>query len=426
MRVCHFEDRGVGLLEPLTSTRPSCQLRCGQTTLRSKQARHFAGDSSSVLVRPQWADCFRMEHPDIPVNDPAWLTSGPAVLVNGRWLPPPDPAGELSGPVVGLVGEEIAYAVLGPEQLASITPQSLDDCLERWKDSLPRSQAGGILIRYPWDLVEQNPAQLWLDFQHSRAAGTFAPCPESVSVVGPRDRLLVDRTARLDPLVVVDTSGGPVLIDQDAVIHSFSRIEGPCYVGSDCQVLGAKLRAGSTLGPCCRVGGEVEASILHGFSNKYHDGFLGHSYIGEWVNLGAGTCNSDLRNDYGPVTVILHGEPIKTGLGKVGCFLGDHTKTAIGTLLNTGSNIGAFCNVVPAGPLLPKYLPPFTTWWNGTLREARELSDLLEMAAKVMRRRGCTFTEAHSRLYAHLFETTAAERRRALREAETRKLRRSA
>src|SRR5207245_10009051 len=131
-------------------------------------------------------------------------------------------------------------------------------------------------------------------------------------------------------------------IDAEAVVHARTRLEGACYIGLGCHVLGATIRAGTSLGPACRVGGEVEASIVLGRSNKYHDGFLGHSYVGEWVNLGAGTHNSDLRNDYGEVTAVVRGERIRTGLGKVGCFLGDHVKTGLGTLLNTGSNVGCF------------------------------------------------------------------------------------
>src|SRR5262249_35303314 len=161
------------------------------------------------------------------------------------------------------------------------------------------------------------------------------------------------------------------------------RIEGPSYVGSQTHVLGAKIRPGTTLGPNCRVGGEVEASIIQGHSNKYHDGFLGHSYIGEWVNLGAGTDNSDLRKDYGRVTVVVNGQSVATGRPKVGCFIGDHTRTGLGTLINTGSNIGSFCNLLPAGPLAPKYLPAFTSWWNGSLRDTADLPRVLATGSKV-------------------------------------------
>ena len=226
-------------------------------------------------------------------------------------------------------------------------------------------------------------------------------------------------------MVVADTQQGPVVIDEDAVVGAFSRLEGPCYIGPGSQVFGAKIRAGTSLGPQCRVGGEVEASILHGYSNKYHDGFLGHSYVGEWVNLGAGTHNSDLRNDYGEVTVTLHGMPVPTGMSKVGCFLGDHTKTGLGTLLNTGTNVGAFCNLLPAGRFAPKYVPSFTSWWNGSLREAFTLEQLLATAEIAMQRRGVKLTDAHKALYAGLWKETEGDRRQALRESEQRQLRRA-
>jgi hypothetical protein len=165
---------------------------------------------------------------------------------------------------------------------------------------------------------------------------------------------------------------------------------------------------------------------VQGHSNKYHDGFLGHSYVGEWVNLGAGTSNSDLRNDYGEVRMVADGRYLSTGQTKVGCFLGDHTKSGLGTLLNTGTNVGVFCNLLPAGTLLPKYVPSFCSWWNGTLTDNADLDRLLQTAATVMRRRGVAFTEAHAALYRHLFEETEPERRRVVPDAEQRRLRRIA
>src|SRR5262249_705025 len=150
-----------------------------------------------------------------------------------------------------------------------------------------------------------------------------------------------------------------------------------CYVGPRTHILGAKIRKGTTLGPNCRIGGEVEASIIQGNTNKYHDGFLGHSYVGEWVNLGAGTQTSDLRNDYADVHVTVAGERVATGLNKVGCFIGDHTKTGLGVLLNTGTTVGVFCNLLPAGRLLPKCIPSFCSCWKGALRETSELARLI-------------------------------------------------
>jgi UDP-N-acetylglucosamine diphosphorylase / glucose-1-phosphate thymidylyltransferase / UDP-N-acetylgalactosamine diphosphorylase / glucosamine-1-phosphate N-acetyltransferase / galactosamine-1-phosphate N-acetyltransferase len=424
MRLCFFEDRGVASLEPLTLTRPAFELLCGQTSLGAKQRRHFAASAAGALVRPHLAELCRAARPDTPVNDLPWLRAAPTVLVNARWLPPPGQAVAPPAPCVALVGDEVAYAVLGPERLTYCSANTLDDCLETWKSTLPPCQAGGRLLRYPWELVEHNAEQIRLDFRH--AAGERPPAPGHLVLVGGVEEVYVHPAARVEPLVVADTREGPVVIDRDAVVNAFTRLEGPCYVGPGTHVLGAKVRGGTTLGPNCRIGGEVEASIVHGHSNKYHDGFLGHSYVGEWVNLGAGTSNSDLRNDYGEVSVVIGGRRVPTGLTKVGCFLGDHTKTGLGTLLNTGTVAGVFCNLLPSGSFLPKWFPCFCSWWNGGLGEQTDLAALLRTAAEVMRRRGSAFGEAHAALFRALFDQSAPERRRALLDAEQRRLRRSA
>ncbi len=215
------------------------------------------------------------------------------------------------------------------------------------------------------------------------------------------------------------------MIDDDAIVQSFSRLEGPCYVGKGSWIVGAKLRAGSTIGPCCRIGGEVEASIVQGFSNKYHEGFLGHSYLGEWVNLAAATQTSDLRNDYGEIKVSVNGQRLATGRGKIGSYIGDHTKTGLAALLNTGSTIGAFANVLPAGTLLPQTIPSFCQVQEGQLHDLWDLRKVFQTASRVMQRRGKTLTEAHKDFYFTLFEATAAERQKTIRDSEMRRLRRS-
>jgi UDP-N-acetylglucosamine diphosphorylase/glucosamine-1-phosphate N-acetyltransferase len=425
MRVCLFEDRHVEQLEPLTLTRPAYELSCGISRLATKQWRYFAPCSSTgVLVRPILEEVQRQQRPGVAVNDLAWLRADAAVLVNARWLPPPGGL-DLTYPCVALLGEEVAYAVVGPELLAHCSPGTIDDCLDAWKRALPRQQAGGALVRHLWELVDRNGEQIVDDFEELKRC----PCADTgagVAVVGPRERLLIDPTAHVDPLVVADTTGGPVVIDAEAVVGAFTRLEGPCYVGPGTHVLGAKIRAGTSLGPQCRIGGEVEASIVLGHSNKYHEGFLGHAYVGEWVNLGAGTHNSDLRNDYGPVTVTVAGQKVDSGHTKVGCYLGDHTKSGLGALLNTGTSAGVFCNLLPSGGLLPKWVPSFCSVWNGTLVEVGPPAGLLDTARKVMHRRDRELTDALAGLYQKLRSTTALERQRALREADQKRLRRSA
>jgi UDP-N-acetylglucosamine diphosphorylase/glucosamine-1-phosphate N-acetyltransferase len=315
--------------------------------------------------------------------------------------------------------------VLTPELLNDCSPLTIDACLEEWKVSLPARSAGGWIARYLWELVEHNGDEIALDAWLSGPQRPRRDC-DLPALVGPAERLWVDPSARIDPMVVADTTGGPVVLDRDVVVTAFTRLEGPCYVGPGTQLHGAKVRAGTTLGPQCRVGGEVEASILLGWSNKYHDGFLGHAYVGEWVNLGAGTSNSDLRNDYGEVRVTVNGCVVPTGKAKVGCFLGDHTKTGLGALLNTGTSAGVFCNLLPTGGLLPRYAPSFCSVWNGALRENDDLDSLLRTASRMMSRRDRALTEAQQRLYRALWEKSAGLRRRTLCEAEARHLRQTA
>ncbi len=191
------------------------------------------------------------------------------------------------------------------------------------------------------DIVARNAEHVARDFHAEQAKAALSNRHlTTAALVGPADRLFIHETARVDPYTVFDTTNGPISIAAGAWVQPFTRIEGPSSIGRETQLFRANLRGGVTIGPNCRIGGEVEASIVHGFSNKYHEGFLGHAYVGEWVNLGAITSNSDLRNDYGEVYVPLGGDPVGTGQAKVGCFIGDHTRTGLGSMLNTGTAIG--------------------------------------------------------------------------------------
>jgi len=205
------------------------------------------------------------------------------------------------------------------------------------------------------------------------------------------------------------------VIDREAVVSAFTRLEGPCYVGPGTQLKAALVHAGTTLGPECRVGGEVESSIVQGYSNKAHEGFLGHSYLGEWVNLGAGTQTSDLRNDYGKVAVTVSGQRVETGLLKVGSFIGDHTKTSIDTLFNTGSVCGPFGMLVTSGGLLPRCLPAFCLVSQGRVRERTDLRAMFATAETMMARRGLAWSQEHTDFYLDLYERSSSERARAAR-----------
>lgn len=324
------------------------------------------------------------------------------------------------------MGEVVAYIVASAPGLITSLSDRLAEAAVDPALSLPRVEVGGHLFDFPWDLVRLNGEMIRRDFpRHIRGVEKQESAGHSSCIIGPPEQLAVMPGARIEPLAVIDTTAGPVLIDHDAVVQSFSRLEGPCYIGPGSRILGANVR-GSSIGPCCRIGGEVEGSIFQGYANKAHEGFLGHSYVGEWVNLGAGTQVSDLRNDYAPVRVGIAGEDVDTGLLKVGAFLGDHTKTGLGTLLNSGTVVGAFCHLLPWTTLLPKVIPSYCAFWLGQLQEQTDFRRLFGTAATVLRRRGALWTDRHAEFFLALFEQTARQRRAVLCPDSLQRMQRSA
>ncbi len=225
--------------------------------------------------------------------------------------------------------------------------------------------------------------------------GTLEP---RAIIYGDLSRLYLEAESKVEPGVILNLHAGPIYLDRGATIRPLSLVEGPCYIGKNTIIDGAKIRPNCSFGENCRIGGEVEASIFQGFSNKHHDGFLGHSYIGEWVNIGAGTSNSDLRNDYGSVKVTLGKQVIDSGSVKLGCFIGDHTKIAIGTLINTGTVIGIFANVFFPG-LTPKTVPSFS--WGGKKRW--KIDEVLKTAKAMMARRNVLLTKNYEKLIRYLY-----------------------
>lgn len=428
MRLCLVEDHAVAGLEPLTHTRPVYDLILGATTLGWKLGRAFGiGPGPArrgVIVRPFLAAMQRERDPRTVVNDRDWLGRGPVIIANARWVPPADftPPDD-GGAWIGLCDGHPACALVGPELAAGLTPNSVDGWFEdvAARPDIEVFELGGEWIHRPWDLVALNGEHLLRDFRIDGRRGVSNKHLRALALVGPADRLFVHETARIDPYTVFDTTNGPITLEPGVWVQPFTRVEGPCHIGRDTQLFRANLRGAVTLGPTCRIGGEVEAAIVHGHSNKYHEGFLGHAYVGEWVNLGAITSNSDLRNDYGEVHVPLGGDPVPTGMAKVGCFVGDHTRTGMGSMLNTGTVIGVMCNVLPAGLLLPKHVPSFAAVLYGRVAAGFPLDQMFATARIVKGRRGQSFSAVEEQLYQNLYEQTRLERERAFQKANDRR-----
>lgn len=308
----------------------------------------------------------------------------------------------------GYIDGHLAWIALGHEEAQLLMEDDYAEALLGIARTRRVVEATGTMITRPWDLVSHNCRQLELDFADE---GVSQPSSSPhVQCLGDDRDVYISEQAEIDPYVVIDTRTGPVSIDRDVHIQSFTRIEGPCHISRGSKVFRALIHHGTTIGPDCRVGGEIEESILHSHVNKYHEGFLGHSYVCPWVNLGAITTTSDLKSDYSDVAVPLQGEMVDTGLTKVGSFIGDHSKTAIDSMFNTGSSIGIMALVLPGGRLLPRHIPSFCNVSFGNVAASWPLEKALHTAKMAMERRGLELTPIAEQLLRVVYEMTADER----------------
>ncbi len=387
MNLALFEDAGVQQLLPLTWLRPAFALRCGRTRLIDKLRTHLSPRIARLLLRealqPLVAAQTALEPPE--ANQP-WL------LVNARLLL----SGDVAAPTPGeawVEAGELLVAAVAPEDLANWTAAVFQDSA-RLAEQVRRlrrvpTPSRARLIRYPWELALLNGAALTRELRDGgRHEGRVYP---GAHLLNP-GAIRIAPGAVIKPGVVLDAEAGPIEIDARAEIQPNAVIEGPCYIGPGCVVRpGAAIRASSTLGPVCKVGGEVEGSIFQGYSNKQHDGFLGHSYVGEWVNLGADTVTSDLKNTYGTIRVQINGVELESGEHFIGSIIGDHAKTGIGTILPTGCVLGVAANVFTRAAV-PKFVPSFAWLTDDGLTRFR-VDKALQIAATVMQRRGVALDE---------------------------------
>jgi UDP-N-acetylglucosamine diphosphorylase/glucosamine-1-phosphate N-acetyltransferase len=401
---------------PLSLSRPVWELRVGMKSLGQRLIEKFRPEETACFVPAYMAEAYR-EASGLRVNDAGALAGDDLLAVCGRvkaeslTLSPEGPPG--AG--IGKDGD-VLYVRAPKDAAAKLRAADIDAFLAAAKASLPNVPCGAATWNYTWDLVLANPEVLAADFRAAGREGIEGTVEQPSALRGDRKNVFIARGAKVHPMVVIDAEHGPVYIDEEAEIHPFTRIEGPCYIGKKSILLGAKCREGMSIGPMCRVGGEVEESILQGWSNKYHDGFLGHAYVGEWVNLGAGTTNSDLKNDYSSVSVSLDGRgSIDTGSTKVGCLIGDHTKTSIGALFNTGAYVGAMALILAMGKPLPKFIPSFAWFMDGAVTKGFGKGKLYETARAAMGRRKREWTAAQEAMWDAVFELTAPARDVALR-----------
>lgn len=424
--ICIFEDKDYRKLFPLTLTRPVYELRCGITSLREKIVREYSEARVSLQCREYLSEVLAQElreasHMNRGADEKNYQINevdGEARLfINGRILAKRGLKERI--PVEGenkiylsSKGELVAARVSGKvlDTLKNYLFSSEDFELSKFKERCAEEIVDIELIRYPWDLILHNSKEIEEDFFSICKEGAIrGAIHDRATLINPQKIFVGDHT-EVGPGVVLDAREGPIYIGDNVTVFPNATIIGPAFVGSGSQIkAGAKIYEGTSIGEISKVGGEVEESIIHSYSNKQHDGFLGHSYIGSWVNLGAGTNNSDLKNNYKTVKVYIDGKLVDSGSIFVGLFMGDHSKSGINTMFNTGTVVGVACNVYGAG-FPPKFIPSFS--WGHTNMVEHNLEKAIETARIVMGRRKVEMTKEYENLLRKVFELTAEERKK--------------
>jgi UDP-N-acetylglucosamine diphosphorylase/glucosamine-1-phosphate N-acetyltransferase len=413
MNICIFEDEKYRKLLPLVYFRPVYELRCGINLLKDKIIRSFSNPNVILHARDYLTDVLKRDYPNYYVSELP-PNANQVLFVNGRVLADPHFADKFK-----YNGKDIAY-VKGDDIVAFwASGENLEKFKNKFGTPLTKSdfenyekvEISAKLINYPWDIINNNGEQIVIDFNiltdgKARREGKIY---EGVHLLN-EHFIHIEEGAKIKPGVVLDAENGPIYIGKNVKILPNAVIEGPAYVGDGSLIkVSAKIYENTSIGPVCKVGGEVEASIIHAFSNKQHEGFIGHSYLGTWVNIGADTNNSDLKNDYSNVKVYVDGELIDSGSMFVGLIMGDHSKSGINLMFNTGTVVGVSCNIYGSG-LPPKFVPSFS--WGGAQDGfvTYRIDKAIEVARRVMARRNVQLTEIDEKLFRKIFELTEEER----------------
>jgi len=415
MQVCIFEDHHYRTFLPLVYFRPVYELRCGALSLRQKIEACFPRAKVLLHLRGDLAQCYRDDNPGAAVNT---VPEGDTWFINGRLVAD----GALAKLVRRKRQAECAYVADGEVAAAYVRAKSVPSVVRSWGEpitaqnftGIPSEPFAGTLVRYPWDLVSRSADEIANDFRQrsKKVARGLRPKIYRGAELLNRKNIVVGGGSVVKPGAVLDGEKGPIILGRNVTIMPNAVIEGPAFIGDHSIIkAGAKIYHGTSVGAHCKVGGELETSIIQSYSNKQHEGFLGHSYLGSWVNIGADTNTSDLKNTYGNVRVRLGDEEIDTGMQFVGLTMGDHSKTGINMMFDTGTVAGISCNLYGPG-VPPKFVPSFS-WGEKNAITVYDLDKSVETARRVMTRRDVKMSEAYERLFRTVFLMTDPDRRKA-------------
>ncbi len=410
MRISIFEDTLTDNFYPLSLSRPVYDLLYGMSTLRRKILRFFPNAKISLFCRKYLEETVKQNNPGVEVNE---LNDDNYLFINGRVL--------IDEAFYEILTKNSAEKVFIKNDIlisAKITSNTINKIKDKFSDLINISLFEGVpeekveieTVDFIWDLIKNNGSKLRQDFKYinSPAISEDARLFRSVNLIN-KDDIIIEAGSVIKPGVVIDASNGPIYIGKDVEIYPNSVIEGPVYIDDNCKIKScAVIYENVSIGKVCKIGGEVEDSIIMPYSNKQHSGFLGHAYLGSWVNLGADTNCSDLKNNYSTIQLNLHGKKIDTGLQFLGLVIGDHSKSAINSMFNTGTIAGFSCNIFGSG-FPEKFIPSFS-WGGKENMETYDVNKSIATAKKVMERRNIAMTKADEDLFNTIFNNTKSER----------------
>lgn len=384
-----FEDEARISLLPLTHTRPVAEIRVGILRIREKWQKHLEGNFS-FLTESYLQD----KYPYSPLAE--------NIFINGSVLPTSSLVKEIQSlkPGEKLVLENVVVAGRTDSDMKNI--KSIDEIeFSKSKNCITEF----IKINYNWDIFTQNELAMTADFSLLTKGRKTIGLSQTNTVITPGN-VFLEEGAKVE-CAMLNASGGIIYIGKDAEIMEGVMIRGPFALGDHSQVrMGAKIYGATTIGPHSKVGGEISNSVIMGYSNKSHDGFLGNSVLGEWCNLGADSNNSNLKNNYSKIKVWNYKEEdyINTGLQFCGLIMGDHSKCSINTMFNTGTVVGVSANIFGNG-FPPKFIPSFA-WGGSEGFITYRIEDALDVAQRVYERRKEDFNTIEKDILRHLFEVT--------------------
>ncbi len=383
-----FDDNHRNHLLPFTFTRPVCDIRCGILTIREKWEKLLSAKTSSL------------SESYLQKKFPAELSSD-NLLINGALFPSDKLLSSLLALKKGealISNENILGIRLDENGAKNFSVTGLPDSVKKISFTEKVN-----LFRHNWEIFKWNEQAIADDFELLTKNRKSAKINDTNKLIHP-EKIFIEDGADVN-YAVLNASKGYIYIGKNSTIMEGVTIRGPFALGEYSEIkMQAKIYGATTIGPHCKVGGEINNSVIFGYSNKAHDGFLGNSVIGEWCNLGADTNNSNLKNDYSEVKLwnyVLQSFE-KTGLQFCGLMMGDHSKCGINTMFNTGTVVGVFANIFGAG--FPRQVVPSFSWGGATGFTEYKIDKAMEVAKLVMERRNISLTEIDKEILMHIYK----------------------